>query len=107
MHMAVDQARGQRCSLRIDDGVGALKIEIFGLAHGDDLAVFDQHGIASQDRLLHIAAEYQADIADRQLRCAAGSGGSVMGHGNSLSNPENKTTLYDSDVNAAGALEPS
>ena len=79
MDMAVDQAGGERRALGVDDRGRLLAIEILGLADAGDLAVDGDDGIGVEDRILEIAREQEADIADHQL-AGAGAGGLCVSH---------------------------
>ncbi|MEH2515958.1 hypothetical protein V1279_001531 [Bradyrhizobium sp. AZCC 1610] len=80
MDVAVDQARGDRGAVGIDNGGGALGVDVLESSDRCDLAVLGYDRIAVQDRLLQRPRQQQPDIADHQL---AGTGrlGCIVGHG--------------------------
>jgi hypothetical protein len=72
MHVAVDQAGRDGGAVGVDDGAGAGLIHILGAADRCDLAADGDDGVGIQDRAVEVAAQQQADIADHELRRAAG-----------------------------------
>ncbi len=80
MHMAVDQAGRHGGAHGVDDGGGALGVDVLGAADRGDPAVHGDDGIGVQDRLFQRPRQQQADIADHQF-CGAGGLGGVVSHG--------------------------
>ena len=81
MDMAVDQAGGERRALGVDLDRGACSLSrSFALPMAVILPSIGDDGIGIEDRMLEIAREQQADIADHQL--AGGSAGALcLSHG--------------------------
>src|SRR4029079_11630935 len=52
MDVAVDQAGGNRGAVGVDDGGGAVGVDVLEAADGCDLAVLGHDGVRVQDRLL-------------------------------------------------------
>jgi hypothetical protein len=62
MAVRVDEPGDEGAPLGVDDGVG---IRVEAAAHGVELAVGDEHGIAVQEWRLDIARHDLADILDQ------------------------------------------
>jgi hypothetical protein len=80
MDVAVDQARRDGGAVGINNGGGALGVDVLEAADRRDPAVLGHDRVGIQDRLFQRPRQQQPDIADHQL---AGTGrlGCVVRHG--------------------------
>ena len=79
MDVAVDQAGCDGGAVGIDNGGGALGVDVLRAADCGDFPVLGNDGVGIEDRLLQGAREHQPDVADDQL-AGAGRRLCVMGH---------------------------
>ena len=66
MHMAVNQPGRENGSVRVNRQRRAGYVDLFLLADRDDLAVYRDHRVRIENRLLDVAAQQQPDVINHQ-----------------------------------------
>ena len=67
VNVTIDQARSQSCTLRIHDGCRSRDVQVFFLSHALNHSVDRGQSVGIENRLVEVAAEEKADIANDQL----------------------------------------